>query len=148
MTEIGRHMLAVEDDVDMQDTIRNIVEKDGFSVRFSKNGKMMREEISARRPNLVLLDLILPDENGLDLARELKSEHKIPFIILSGKGDVIDRVVGLEIGADAYIAKPFHARELVARIHTVLRRDISAGGPTWGMFEVPLQSPLKALRDA
>lgn len=122
MTEKYSDVLVVEDDPDMQETINNILKRDQFVTRFASNGKEMREKISEERPSLVLLDLILPDENGLDLARQLRIDYKLPFIILSGKDDVIDKVVGLEIGADDYITKPFHARELVARLHTVIRR--------------------------
>lgn len=122
MSEKYSNVLVVEDDPDMQETINNILKRDQFLPRFASNGKEMHEKIAEERPFLVLLDLVLPDENGLDLARVLKTDYQLPFIILSGKDDVIDKVVGLEIGADDYITKPFHARELVARLHTVIRR--------------------------
>lgn len=103
MTENYSNVLVVEDDPDMQETINNILKRDQFVTRFASNGREMHERISEERPSLVLLDLILPDENGLDLARQLRIDYKLPFIILSGKDDVIDKVVGLEIGADDYI---------------------------------------------
>ncbi len=122
MTDKYSSVLVVEDDPDMQETINNILKRDQFVARFASNGKEMHERINEDRPFLVLLDLILPDENGLDLARKLRIDYQLPFIIISGKDDVIDKVVGLEIGADDYITKPFHARELIARLHTVIRR--------------------------
>jgi len=115
-------ILVVEDDPDMIETIGNIMQREKFAPRFATNGAEMREEIHKKRPFIVLLDLVLPDESGLDLARQLRADYKIPFIIISGRDDVIDRVVGLEIGADDYITKPFHARELVARLYAVTRR--------------------------
>lgn len=122
MSEKYSHVLVVEDDPDMQETINNILKRDQFLPRFANNGKEMHEQIRQERPFIVLLDLILPDENGLDLARQLRTDYQLPFVIISGKDDVIDKVVGLEIGADDYITKPFHARELIARLHTVIRR--------------------------
>ncbi|NET39437.1 MAG: response regulator transcription factor [Cyanothece sp. SIO1E1] len=122
MPEKYSHVLVVEDDPDMQETINNILKRDQFLPRFANNGKEMHEQIRQERPFIVLLDLILPDENGLDLARQLRTDYQLPFVIISGKDDVIDKVVGLEIGADDYITKPFHARELIARLHTVIRR--------------------------
>lgn len=122
MVQNEADVLIVDDDPDMRETISNILSKDGFPVRFAENGAEMRAAVEEKRPQIVLLDLMLPDENGFDLARELHANHGIPFIIISGKDDVIDKVVGLEIGADDYIAKPFHARELAARVSSVLRR--------------------------
>ncbi len=122
MNDKSLDVLLVDDDPDMRDTINNILARDGFSLRFAENGTQMREKLQEQRPLIVLLDLVLPEESGLDLARELKTNYNLPFIIISGKDDVIDKVVGLEIGADDYITKPFHARELIARLNTVLRR--------------------------
>src|SRR4029453_2230280 len=85
-------------------------------------GKQMREAITAGAPDVVLLDLNLPGEDGLSLTRWLRLNHDVPIIMITAAGEVVDRVVGLEVGADDYIAKPFDLRELLARIKSVLRR--------------------------
>ena len=102
--------------------LRRYLEQEGFAVALVADGAAMRKALAERTFDLALLDLVLPGEDGLLLAREIRAQSDLPIIILSGKGDTIDRVVGLEVGADDYIAKPFHLRELLARMRTVLRR--------------------------
>lgn len=118
----GAVILVVEDDPDMRETVCAALVRDGYRVREAEDGSAMRDTLAQHPVDLVILDLVLPGESGLDLARELRNGSDIPFIMLTGKDTVIDKVVGLEVGADDYITKPFHARELVARIRTVLRR--------------------------
>lgn len=118
----GETILVVEDDLDMRETICSTLIKDGYQVEEAGDAKEMRSVLGGGRIDLVILDLVLPGESGFNLAREVRSNSDIPLIILSGKGDVIDKVVGLEIGADDYITKPFFPRELIARVGTVLRR--------------------------
>lgn len=118
----GLVILVVEDDPDMRETVCTALLRDGYRVQEAEDGRGMRHVMSQCHIDLVILDLVLPGESGLNLARELRSNSNIPLIMLTGKDSVIDKVVGLEIGADDYITKPFHARELVARIGTVLRR--------------------------
>jgi len=124
----GAVILVVEDDPDMRETVCTALQRNEYRVREAEDGRGMREVLAQRQVDLVILDLVLPGESGLDLARELRNSSDIPLIILTGKDNVIDKVVGLEIGADDYITKPFHARELVARIGTVLRRSRSRTG--------------------
>ena len=115
-------ILVVDDDPKMRKLLRACLEADGFGVSEAGDqaaalDAMRREEVA-----LVTLDLNLGADNGFDLAREIARDHKVPIIVVTGRGDVIDRVVGLELGADDYIVKPFHPREMVARVRTVLRR--------------------------
>lgn len=123
-------ILVVEDDPDMRETVCTALLRDGYRVQEAEDGRGMRRVMAECHIDLVILDLVLPGESGLDLARELRSSSDIPLIMLTGKDNVIDKVVGLEIGADDYITKPFYARELVARIGTVLRRTNSNTGRT------------------
>ncbi len=104
--------------------------QEGFRVSAAETGEAMRACMAESDVELVLLDLVLPDADGLNLVRELREQHDVPVIMLSGRGDMVDRVVGLEMGADDYIAKPFHLREVLARIKSVLRRSQAhAGAP-------------------
>jgi len=121
MMESGR-ILVVDDDPRLREMLRRYLQQEGFAVALAGDGAAMRKALADRDFDLVLLDLVLPGEDGLLLARELRGRSDLPIIILSGKGDTIDRVVGLEVGADDYLAKPFHLRELLARVRTVLRR--------------------------
>ncbi|HER26145.1 MAG TPA: response regulator [Rhodospirillales bacterium] len=126
----GLHILIVDDDADLRLTVGRILQRDGYHVSEAENGDQMREIIAEHDIALVILDLMLPGEDGLTLARDLTSNTTIPFIMLTGRGDVVDKVVGLEIGADDYITKPFHGRELTARIGTVLRRSSARAAPS------------------
>lgn len=133
--ESGPVILVVEDDPDMRETVCTALLRDGYRVEEAGDGPGMRRALSQCDIDLVILDLVLPGESGLNLARELRGNSDIPLIMLTGKDSVIDKVVGLEIGADDYITKPFHVRELVARIGTVLRRfrpDPGKAGPAPG----------------
>ena len=117
------HILVVDDDPRVRDMLGRYFEGEGFLVSQAESGETMREQIAGTRFDAILLDLGLPGEDGLTLAREIRSESSIPIIIITGKGDMVDRVVGLEMGADDYITKPFHLREVLARVRTVLRRS-------------------------
>ena len=119
-------ILVVDDDPGMRRLIRGCLESDGFAVVESADRASAEAELRAGPVCLVMLDLNLGEENGLDLARDLVRSTRVPIIMVTGRGDVIDRVVGLEVGADDYIVKPFHPRELVARVRTVLRRNVRA----------------------
>lgn len=115
-------ILVVEDDPDMREIVCTSLSHDGFRVLEAGDAAEMRSVLAQSDIDLVILDLILPGESGFDLARELRKNSDIPMIMVTGRGDVIDKVVGLELGADDYITKPFFPRELVARVRTVLRR--------------------------
>lgn len=115
-------LLCVDDDPSVGELIAAYFGMHGFDVTNVENGNDMRAAIAAGGVDVVLLDLGLPGEDGLDLARYLRARSNIPLIIVSGRGETIDRVVGLELGADDYVSKPFDMRELLARVRTVLRR--------------------------
>lgn len=118
-------ILIVDDDDQLRQTIREVLSNHDFKVEEAISGYEMFQIIDAKSIDLILLDLALGKEDGLDLARQLRKGSDMPVIMLTGRSDVIDRVVGLEIGADDYISKPFHNRELIARISSVLRRSSS-----------------------
>ena len=118
------NILVVDDDQRLCDLLRRYLGGEGYQVITALNGEQMRRHIEQEIPDLILLDLMLPGENGLMLAKELRMHQGqgLGIIILTGKSETVDKIVGLEIGADDYIAKPFDNRELLARIHSVLRR--------------------------
>ncbi len=116
------HILVVDDDADIRELLRDCLERDGFSVSEAHDSASMNARLALGGIDLVTLDLLLGGENGLVLAAGIKAVYACPIVMITGKGDMIDRVVGLEIGADDYIAKPFHPREVVARVRAVLRR--------------------------
>jgi two-component system, OmpR family, response regulator len=115
-------ILVVDDDPKVRTLLRRCLEREGFDVSEAADGAGLLACLDKQSVSLITLDLNLGKENGLDLARDIRKDRNIPIIMLTGKGDAIDRVVGLEIGADDYLAKPFELRELVARIRAVLRR--------------------------
>lgn len=122
---LGR-ILIVDDDPDMRLVLREHLEPEGFEVIDAANGAEMRGIIGQEEIDLVILDLQLPDEDGLNLAKVLREKTDAGIVMLTGKGTTVDMVVGLEVGADDYIAKPFKSRELLARIRSVLRRTKQA----------------------
>jgi two-component system OmpR family response regulator len=117
------HILIVDDHHEIRDLVSRALAKEGFRVSVAADGQIMREALAESRIDLVLLDLMLPGEDGLSICRSLRRESDMPIIMLTAKGDEIDRVIGLEMGADDYLSKPFGSRELIARIKAVLRRS-------------------------
>ncbi len=117
------HILIVDDHREIRDLVSRALTKEGFRVATAVDGRAMRKVLADSRIDLVLLDLMLPGEDGLSLCRTLRAESNIPVIMLTAKGDEVDRIVGLEMGADDYLPKPFGSRELIARIRAVLRRS-------------------------
>jgi two-component system, OmpR family, response regulator len=115
-------ILIVDDDATVRKLLKECLEPEGFAVAEAATGAQMHEKLAAERIDLITLDLNLAGEDGLKLARDVRSRQNIPIVMITGKSDPIDRVVGLELGADDYIAKPFHLREVLARIRAVLRR--------------------------
>jgi len=117
------HILVVDDQRETSDVVRDYLTGEGFRVSTAEDGTGMRHALAKSHADLVILDLMLPGEDGLTLARLLRAEQPgVGIIILTGRSDTIDRIVGLEMGADDYLPKPFHLRELLARIKSVLRR--------------------------
>jgi len=116
------HILIVDDHREIRELVSRALIKDGFRVSTAADGQAMRKVLADSRIDLILLDLMLPGEDGFSLCRALRAESDIPIIMLTAKGDEVDRVIGLELGADDYLPKPFGSRELIARIRAVLRR--------------------------
>lgn len=114
--------LVVEDDADLLRIVNELLTRDGIDVMGVRTGADALDAVSTEEPDVVLLDLGLPDSNGFDLLRELRSRHHVPILVLSARADEADRVLALELGADDYVVKPFLSRELVARVRVRLRR--------------------------
>ena len=122
------HILIVDDHREIRDLVSRALTKDGFRVSTAADGRAMRKALADSRIDLILLDLMLPGEDGLSLCRAVRAESNIPIIMLTAKGEEVDRVIGLEMGADDYLPKPFGSRELIARIKAVLRRSADKSG--------------------
>ena len=119
------HILIVDDHADIRALVQDYLQDEGYKVSTAPDGDAMRRIMAQDPVDLVLLDLILPGEDGLALARDLRVGADIGIIILTGRGETVDRIIGLEMGADDYLPKPFHLRELLARVKSVLRRSAS-----------------------
>jgi len=124
-------ILVVDDDAQVRTLLRNRLEKDGFAVAEAADAGELRSKLEAGSVNLITLDLALGRDDGLALAREIRAKNNVPIIMISAKDEEVDRIVGLELGADDYITKPFSPREVVARIRAVLRR-YEAAAPAAG----------------
>ena len=117
-------ILIVDDDQRLRRLLSRFLLREGYQVCEAGNADEMRRALAIRAVDLVLLDLMLPGEDGLTLTKELRATSDVPIVMLTGKGSTVDKVVGLEIGADDYVTKPFDERELLARLRTVLRRSV------------------------
>jgi two-component system OmpR family response regulator len=120
------HLLIVDDDAEICSLLSKFLAQYGYRVSVAGNGDAMMQTLASARIDLVVLDIMLPGRDGLSLCREVRARERLPIIMLTAIGDETDRVVGLEMGADDYLAKPFAPRELVARIRAVLRRTAVA----------------------
>jgi two-component system OmpR family response regulator len=116
------HVLIVDDDSEIRNLLREYLHKNGYRVSLASDGKGLWTALEPASPDLVVLDLMLPGEDGLSLCRTLRGRSSVPVIMLTARGEETDRIVGLEVGADDYLSKPFNPRELLARIRSVLRR--------------------------
>jgi two-component system, OmpR family, phosphate regulon response regulator OmpR len=121
MTDRGR-VLIVDDDEELRDTLREYLEISGFVVYSVGDGEGMRNVIAQSPVDIVLMDVNLPGEDGFELTRKLRSSRNIGIVMLTGAGQTVDRIIGLEVGADDYVVKPFDPREVLARVKSVLRR--------------------------
>jgi len=119
----GQHIMIVDDEAPAREMVGDYLKMHGFTVTLCDGGKSLRAAIDGGMPDLVVLDLNMPEEDGLSIIRDLKSRINVPVIMLTATASPIDRVVGLELGADDYVAKPCELRELMARIRSVLRRS-------------------------
>jgi two-component system OmpR family response regulator len=125
----GRTILVVEDDRDIRILLADFLKREGFSVELAEDGVTADRALGRMKPDLVILDLMLPGEDGLSICRRVRARAATPILMLTAKNDDVDRIVGLELGADDYLGKPFNPRELLARIRAILRRvDASTAG--------------------
>ena len=115
-------ILIVDDDPRVCRLLSRYLDREGYTIRTACDGQEMRRLVDTEPPDLIILDVMLPGDDGLSLARELRSKSDVGIIMLTGKSDIVDKVVGLELGADDYVTKPFEERELLARVRSVLRR--------------------------
>ena len=120
------HILVVEDDREISRLVGRYLRENDCRVSFAADGREMDDCLASSRIDLVVLDVMLPGEDGLSLCRRLRAASHLPVVMLTAKGDEVDRIIGLEMGADDYLAKPFNPRELLARIRAVLRRTALA----------------------
>jgi DNA-binding response OmpR family regulator len=118
-----KHILAVDDDEGLRELLQEYLSAQGYQVTTVADGVAMDAHLAGHPADLVILDLMLPGEDGLALARKLRARGDTPIIMLSARGEDVDRIIGLEVGADDYLAKPFNPRELLARIRALLRRS-------------------------
>jgi len=136
MAQSKRTILLVEDEESITTPLAEALERDGFHTEIAHTVADGLAKGKTVRPDLVLLDIGLPDGSGLDVCRELRASSSVPIIILSARGEEADRVVGLELGADDYVVKPFSAREVIARIRAVLRRSAAPAAAPAGPIEI------------
>lgn len=116
------HILVVDDDRDIRVLVGDYLKKNGYRVSLAADGRQMRAVLAGSGIDLIVLDLMLPGEDGLSLCRDLRARSDLPVLMLTARSEPIDRVLGLEMGADDYLAKPFEPRELLARVRNILRR--------------------------
>jgi two-component system OmpR family response regulator len=126
----AKSILFVEDDRDIGALLADFLAREGYAVAVAEDGAAVDRALAHSRPDLVILDLMLPGEDGLSICRRLRARSAVPIIMLTARNDDVDRIVGLELGADDYLGKPFNPRELLARIRAILRRtERSASAP-------------------
>lgn len=122
MSKLGKKILVVDDDENICELIRLYFEKEGYDVVTVHNGLEVATVFMSEKPDLILLDLMLPGKDGYDICRDIRRSSDVPIIMLTARGETLDKVVGLELGADDYIQKPFDTKELLARVKALLRR--------------------------
>ena len=132
MSESPVRLLLVDDEASLREPLADYLSRQGFDVRQAADAAKARSALLEEAPDLVLLDIMMPGEDGISLCRHLVESRNLPVIFLTAKGEATDRIVGLEIGADDYVVKPFEPRELVARIRSVLRRASKGNGGNGG----------------
>lgn len=124
--DAAAHILVVDDDSEIRQLVAKFLRENSYRVTTARDGREMRQVLADAKIDLIVLDLMLPGTNGLDLCREMRKTSRLPIIMLTARGTDTDRIVGLELGADDYLAKPFNPRELLARVNAVLRRARTA----------------------
>ncbi len=154
MTTPAPTLLIVEDDPEISRLVADFMRREGFEVACAGDGKAMDAVLQRLRPDILILDLMLPGEDGLSICRRMRATDTIPILMLTAKSDEIDRVVGLEMGADDYLVKPFGPRELLARVRAILRRSngtpakVTARRYAFDRFIIDLDSRDVELTDA
>jgi two-component system, OmpR family, phosphate regulon response regulator OmpR len=138
---MGNRVLIIDDDEKLQKLLREYLENNGFRILGLPDGSRVLETIRRESPDLVILDIMLPGKDGLEILKEVRRDFNLPVIMLTAKGEDTDRIVGLELGGDDYLSKPFNPRELLARIRAVLRR---AGEGVKGGSEAPKRLLIKS----
>ena len=125
------HLLVVDDDREIRDLVSRLLQKHGYKVETARDAGAMEQILAVSRIDLIILDVMLPGKSGLEICREIRARSSVPILMLTAVGEETDRIVGLEMGADDYLAKPFNPRELLARIRAILRRvaTAEASGP-------------------
>ena len=123
MTEQSAHIVVVDDDDDIRSSLAKYLRKHGFRVSVAANGEELNQVLSTANPDLLVLDIMLPGDDGLTICRRVLETRQLPIIFLTALAEDIDRILGLELGADDYVTKPFNPRELLARIKSVMRRS-------------------------
>lgn len=139
---MSKHILLVEDDTEISDLLSTLLSKEGFSVSQTYDGEQGEQAALSQDFDVIILDIMLPKKNGLEVLRDIRGKLKTPILMLTAKGEDIDRILGFEIGADDYLPKPFNPRELIARINALLRRvemDSSTSAPTKDIVQGNLQ---------
>ncbi len=135
---MSQRLLVVDDDPELRELLQSYLGEQGFEVVAVEDGAAMRRALDEHGYDLVILDIMLPGDDGLALCRELRTRSRVPILMLTARGDELDRIIGLEMGADDYLPKPFHPRELLARIRSILRR----------VHELPGEGPARVVRFA
>ncbi|OGR10894.1 MAG: two-component system response regulator OmpR [Desulfobacterales bacterium RIFOXYA12_FULL_46_15] len=120
---MNKHILIIDDDIKLIELLTEYLEQNQFRISYLLDGRHALEKISDKTPDLIILDYMMPGKDGLEVLRDIRTRHDLPVIMLTARGDDTDKIVGLELGADDYLAKPFNPRELLARIKAILRRQ-------------------------
>jgi two-component system, OmpR family, response regulator len=139
----AQHIYVVDDEAPAREMVGDYLKLHGFEVTLCDGGKSLREAIAKQAPDLIILDLNMPEEDGLSIVRALKQHGAVPIIMLTATASPIDRVVGLELGADDYLAKPCELRELLARVRSVLRRSIAVQPAATKNAAEPASAPIR-----
>jgi two-component system, OmpR family, alkaline phosphatase synthesis response regulator PhoP len=144
---MAQKILVVDDEQNIRDLASLYLQKEGFTVETAANGRIAVERFAIVQPNMVILDLMMPEMDGFEVCRELRREHDVPILMLTARSDDVDKIVGLELGADDYMTKPFNPREMVARVKAILRR-FEGGRKPQNALTVANLSVDKARREA
>lgn len=127
---MSQHILIADDDAGIRDVLRMAFEPAGFTVSVAADGQAALEMARSLSPDLVVLDIGMPEMDGLTVCREIRKTSEMPILFLTAQSDEVDRIVGLEMGADDYVAKPFSPREVVARVRAIMKRSVPASAPS------------------